>query len=231
MVADSHNDNLYLKKALSQTKQDPQIKFIIGLGDYTEVGTIDELKNAKKELDDASIRYFLTVGDHDLWDARNKGLPATANFNQLFGPAYQSFSFENFYFILLFNSDNYQGVDEDQMRWLQQQLQKAKQEGRIIFIFTHEPLYHPSSDHVMGRVEGNLKIQAKNLIRTLKDWGVSKVFSGDTHYFSQYSEPETGLIMVTVGALTSQRNVQAPRFAKVLVYENGDTQVEDVEIK
>lgn len=231
-LADSHSDNNNLKKAITLAKgKYPDIQFIIGLGDYTEVGTLDELRLAKKELDLIGLRYFLIPGDHDLWDSRDKQTNPVTNFKQVFGPTYQSFTFGSFRFLLLYNSDNYIGMDEEQIKWLGEELEKAKQEKSGVFVFVHEPLYHPSSDHVMGRVEKGLKLQAKNIIYQLKDAHVKKVFAGDIHYFSEYNEPETNLAMITVGAVTTSRNAQAPRFAVVFVFEDGSTGVEDIEIR
>lgn len=230
LIADSHSDNSNLKKALAMTKAwDAQ--FLIGLGDYTDVGTLEELKNAKLELDSAGIRYFLTPGDHDLWDSRDKSKEPSGNFNQVFGPAYQSFTYQNFKFIILNDSDNYLGVDQSQMDWLNRQLDSAKNEGLNILVFLHEPLFHPSSDHLMGRVEPKLKDQSRELNKLFANAGVKKVFAGDAHIFSEYIEPESNLSMVTVGAITSERNLQLPRFGRVWVYEDGEVKVEDIEIK
>ncbi|MEK7617414.1 MAG: metallophosphoesterase [Patescibacteria group bacterium] len=230
LLSDSHSDNVYLKKALNQIKKDySDIRFIIGLGDYTDVGTLDELKKVKNELDSIGFRYFVTPGDHDLWDSRNKSLSPLTNFNQVFGPPFQSFIHENYLFLLLFNSDNYQGLGNDQKNWLTNQLDSNPNVAGI-FIFLHEPFFHPSSDHVMGRVEPKLKEEAENLTKQLASAGVKKVFAGDTHFFSEYQEPQTNLFMVTVGVITSVRNLQPPRFAIVSVFENGSTRVEDVEV-
>lgn len=233
LLGDSGNDNLNLRKALSQAKTKyPDLVFVIGLGDYTNVGTIDELKKAKIELDSSSLRYFLIPGDHDLWDSRNRSLEATSNFNQVFGPNFQSFTYQNYLFLFLDNSDNYKGLDETQSKWLTDELEKAKNESvKSIFVFISQPLYHPSSDHVMGKVEKDLKNQARSLTFQLKDAGVKKIFAGDTHYFSEYTEPQTKLLMMTVGAISIDRNPQAPRFAVVYVFEDGSAKVEDVEIK
>ncbi len=230
LFADSHNDNELLKKALHQVGE---ISFIIGLGDYTDVGTFEELQNAKKVLDEGKIRYFVIPGDHDLWDARDKQKEPTFNFSQVFGSPWQSFEFEGVVFLLLNNSDNYQGFGETQLQRLQEELERFKKSNNVKFIlaFVHEPLYHPSSDHIMGRVEPSLKDQAKKVAKILKEEGVKKVFAGDIHFFSQYSEPETILPMVTIGAVTTQRNSQTPRFARVKVFDSGETIVEDVEIK
>lgn len=233
LLADPHSDNINLEKAINQAKQSyPDLKFIIGLGDYSEVGTIDELTNAKAKLDSSGLRYFLIPGDHDLWDCRNRSFLPTACFSQVFGPPFQTFTLENFRFILIYNSDNYAGLSEEQLRWITSELQKAKDEGvKAIFVFVHEPLFHPSSEHIMGWVEKGLKVQARDLTIQLKDAGVKKVFAGDIHFFSEYSEPVTNLEMVTIGAVSSQRNPQAPRFAVVSVFEDGSNKVEDVEIK
>ena len=233
LVADSHSDNVDLQKALTQAKQSyPDLAFIIGLGDYTEVGTVNEFKDAKIELDRAGLRYFLIAGDHDLWDSRDKQKDPGENYKQVFGPLYQSFILNNFKFLLLDNSDNYKGISEEEQGWITDQLEKSKKEGVSgVFVFIHEPLYHPFSDHFMGRVEKDLKKQAQSLIFQLKASGVKKVFSGDIHYFSEYEEPVTKLSMVTVGAVAKERNPQAPRFALVTVFADGLTKVEDIEIK
>ena len=207
------------------------LQFIIGMGDYTEVGTLEELKEAKAEFDTSNLRYFLLAGDHDLWDSRDKQNDPLLNFRTTFGPSYQSFTYQNFLFLLLYNSDNYIGLPQEQFNWLSAELEKSKADTKGVLVFVHEPLYHPSSDHFMGRVEKNLKTQAKSLVYQFKEANVKKVFAGDTHIFGEYEEPETKLSMVTIGAVTIERNPQAPRFAVGDVFEDGEVRVEDVEIK
>lgn len=233
LVADSHNENNYLNKALTQAKAKKEnLQFIIGLGDYTDTGTIEELKKVKQVFDEIGLRYFLTPGDHDLWHARDQSFPPDEFFIDIFGLTYQSFTYENFRFIILNNSDNYLGVNESQLDWLELRLQQAKKEGnKAIYVFMHEPLYHPSSDHVMGGVNQDLKKAAKNLIRTFKDAGVRQVFFGHAHFFSKYTEPESNLVMTAIGALTPKNNAQAPRYAIVTVFKDGSLEVEDTEVK
>lgn len=232
-VADSHNDNLNLGKALNQGRAlYPDIRFVIGLGDYTDVGTVEELKRSKTEFDSLGVRYFVIPGDHDLWDARNRNLDPEANFTQVFGPPYQSFEEEGVRFILLNNSDNYVGLGQEQLDWLRRELGKERgSDFRMIIAFVHEPLSHPSSTHTMGRVNKELKDQARQMLGMLKDGGVSHLLTGDIHFFTQFVDAEVGLSMTTVGAVTSQRNAQAPRFAVVHIYTDTTISVEDVEIK
>lgn len=233
LISDSHNDSINLQRSLAQAKQSyPDLQFIIGLGDYTDVGTLKELADAKSEFDLSGLRYFLIPGDHDLWDARDKGQDPLNNFRQTFGPSYQYFTYQDFHFVLVNNADNYLGVGTEQINWVTEQLDKTNQDGtRGIFVFIHEPLFHPSSDHIMGRVEKNLKHEAKNLINLFAEAKVNKVFSGDIHFFGEYIEPETGLNMASIGAVTSARNPQASRYAIVTVMDDGSTLVEDIEVR
>lgn len=231
IVSDSHNDNVNLSKALAQSKQyNPS--FIVGLGDYTQVGTIEELKNAKKEFDLSGVRYFLVPGDHDLWDSRDKGRDPGTNFKQVFGLTYQSFVYNGYDFILINNADNYIGISDEQNAWILATLQKSKeQKNKGIFVMMQEPLYHPSSDHVMGKTNPKIQSQAKALIYLFKENAVKTIFAGDVHFFAKYKDPGTDLDMVASGAVTSSPNVQAPRYTIVNIYSNGEVDISDVEIK
>lgn len=237
VVADSHKDTDMLKVALSQAKSE-NAKFVIGLGDYSDVGTISELENVKKIFTDSGLPFYVVPGDHDLWDARDKGKAASANFSSVFGTPYQAFSDSGIRFILLYNSDNYNGVDDIQMSWFKNELSK-KDDTKQSYVFLHEPLIHPSSDQVMGsarKSEGqaaNTKIQnqAKELLNVMGEMKVGGVFAGDIHAFTTYTDMETNINMVTVGALTKERNTQTPRFGIVDVYDDGSYNIQDIEVK
>lgn len=233
LVADSHNKNELLKEALQQgQKKYTDVKFIIGLGDYTEVGTMGELEAAKQVFDGSGLRYFVTAGDHDLWDSRNRQLTPTDNFVKVFGPPYQSFSYGQVRFVIFNNSDNYEGLGTQQLSWLKEELDRIKQEKdtKLILAFSQEPLYHPSSLHTMGRVTPALKSEAQQIINWFKDVGVKGVFAGDIHYFTSYKEPSSGMAMFTIGAITSEPNAQDPRYSVVTIYQDGSFSVDDVAI-
>lgn len=236
LVADSHNDNSNLEKALREAKG-KGAKFIIGLGDYTATGTLPELLKAKEVFDNANLPYYLTAGDHDLWDSRDKKQAASQNFNQVFGSPYQSFVDSNIRFVIVYNSDNYEGVDSLQRLWVEEILEKIG-ESKAAFVFLHEPLSHPTSDRVMGsprkageagKTKEDVAKQAKELSEMFKEVGVAEIFAGDIHAYSKYEA--LGLRMTTVGALTSERNLQPPRFALVEVFENGSYNILDIELK
>jgi len=228
VMADSHKDTLNLEKALNQAR-DAGSQFVVIMGDLSDVGTIEELESTKRVLDASGITYYAAAGDHDLWDSRDKESDAPKNFTTVFGKTYQSISYDTARLILIYNSDNYLGLDGVQLSWLEDELMRGAEE--LIFVFAPTPLYHPSSDHVMGKVTPKLTSQAEHLATTFKRAGVDMVFSADTHFYSKFTEPKNELNMMTVGALTSERNPQAPRFAMVEVLEDGNFNVLETEVK
>ncbi len=231
VIADSHKDYPGLQKALTQSKN-AGAKFIIGIGDLSDVGTVEELKKTKEKYDASGLPYYITPGDHDLWDSRDKKQLASQNFMAVFGSPYQSFSYSNTRFILIYNSDNYLGIDELQQKWLDEEIERLnKKPATLTFAISATPFYHPSSDHFMGKVTPSLVGQAEHLTTLLKKAGVAEVLAGDTHIFSRYSEPKNDLKMTTVGAVTSDRNPQTPRYALVDVYEDGSYNIEETELK
>lgn len=231
IIADSHIDTQNLAKALNMAKSD-SAKFIIGIGDFSDVGTLDQLRNTKAQFDTLGLPYYVTAGDHDLWDSRNKKEESVKNFSGVFGNSYQSFTYNSTRIMLINNADNYLGLDEFQIKWVEEELERyAQNPTKLFFVITGTPLYHPSSDHFMGKVTPKLKGQADHLISILKRSGTDEVFSADTHFFSRYQDPASNLKMTTVGAVTLDRNPQTPRFAIVDVYTNGSYNVEETEIK
>lgn len=249
LVADSHSENELLAKALEQAKGEG-INFVIGLGDWTTIGILDELDVAKKVFDNSGLKYYLTAGDHDLWDSRNRGENATTNFTQIFGSPSHHFDIENVRFVVLDNSDIYKGIDDSQWRLLKET--KVSQVSRVskvsktsgtsdtfdtfgtsklTFVFAHKTPFHPESKHIMGENSQSVADQAQKLITLLEQTKVDGFFSGDIHFFAQYKSPSDIVKITTVGAVSRQRNFQGPRFAVVTVWDDYSWDVEDVEIR
>lgn len=231
IIADSHKDSENLRKAINQARAEGA-EFVVGMGDFSDVGTIEELQATKGAFEGGGIPFYLTPGDHDLWDSRDKKNSAEKNFSEIFGTPYQSFSFKGARFIIVFNSDNYVGLDSIQLKWVEDEVNRNDQEKpKVTFAFAATPFYHPSSDHIMGKETPKLKNQAEHLTSVMQKGGVDEVFFADTHFATRYAEPKTSLKMMTIGAVTSIKNPQAPRFVMVDVRDDGSYNVREVEIK
>ncbi|MDZ4209891.1 MAG: metallophosphoesterase, partial [Candidatus Curtissbacteria bacterium] len=180
LVADSHNENELLREALRQA-QSKGVNFVIGLGDYTNLGTVEELLAAKKVFDESKLQYFVTAGDRDGWDSREKGVANFSNFNAVFGPATQKIEESGIQFVLLDNSDIYSGISQNDWNFLEEvtKVTKESEESKVklTFVFAHKTPFHPDSAHIMGEDSPKVADQANRLIKLIEDMGVDGLFT------------------------------------------------------
>lgn len=243
LVADSHNDNANLKKALDLAKQ-RDASFVIGLGDWSDIGTMGELAAAKKVFDESGLRYYVTAGDHDLWDSRSRGEEAITNYRAVFGNPSRVLDEKWVKIVLLDNSDIYRGIDSNDWQNLVESLKETERqsskETKLTFVMAHKAPFHPQSAHVMGSENGQVADQANRLIELIEENKVDGFFSGDLHFFAGFSttggsasggHSPGGVKITTIGAISSERNFQGPRFAQVSVFSDYSWEVEDIEVR
>lgn len=241
LIADSHNDNDLLNDALRQA-QGKGVNFVIGLGDYTNLGTLDELEKAKETFEASKLDYYLTAGDRDGWESRN--LDDSNNFEAVFGQATQVFERENIRFVLLNNSDIYTGISQEDWELIDKSITGNKgttsttgsssardTSSTLTFVFVHKTPFHPESEHIMGVDSKIVARQADKLIKLIEERKIDGLFSGDLHFFARFNSPNGSVRMTTVGAVSAERNFQGPRFGILTVFDDYSWEVEDVEIR
>lgn len=220
VMADVHSDWENFRQALEKAKRDVGFEgFVVVVGDLTTIGKKSELLEAKKILDESGLKYYVIPGNHDIWYDRrlNKDF-----FSEVFGKTYGSFKKDNFKYILINNGDYKNGLEglrgaEGQRKWLEEEAEECLRITCLIFM--HMPLNHPNSAYVMGQDNPAVATQAAQLVKLLVKNKAALVFAGHLHFSSSY-ELE-GLETTIVGAITSERNFQSPKFLEVSV--SGDT--------
>lgn len=221
IFSDPHSDNLDLLKAISKTK-DLSIDTIFHLGDHTDLGVIDKLEEAKRILDESGLKYYTIPGDHDLWQSVGSG-----NFVQVFGDNFHSIILKGVKFVMLDNSANYTVVNTKLMSWFSEEVKDAD------FVLLSQPLYHPTFNRVMGVVDGEsvtkVKDQAIEILNLIRQSKVKAIIAGDQHTSSINNDiQKPTLSHIVVGAVTSERNLQTPRFSILRVYADGNYKIEDI---
>ncbi len=228
LVADSENENDLLAKALDQAKG-MGVNFVIGLGDWSQVGTLSELSAAKAVFDKSGLRYFLTAGDHDLWDSRNRGEDALTNYRQIFGEPTQTREEKGIHIVIVDNSDIYSGLSQKDWESLNSKLETRN--SKLTFVFAHKTPFHPESAHVMGEDSPDVARQAKQFMDLMEAKKVAGFFSGDLHFFAQFKSPNASVKITTIGAVSGERNFQGPRFGILTVFDDYSWNVEDVDVR
>lgn len=221
VISDTHSDSLSTERAVAQAKS-LGIDYLIDTGDWTTVGTIAELSTQKKILDKSGLTYWGVMGDHDRWQS------GPVNFEKVFGAIYESFDRNGIHHILLDASDLTEGFGKVQLDWLENDLKKAKE--KPVLIFMHLPPYDPVSDRTLALKGGKSAFRDEQTARffsLIKDKKVIAIFAGDHHLSASYTEPQTGVKIFVVGAVTRERNLQSPRFDLVKIDENYNIAVEE----
>jgi calcineurin-like phosphoesterase family protein len=204
------------------------VDYIFHLGDLTDWGDVDSLKKAKAILDSSGVKWYAIPGDHDLAQSVGQNKEGDYNFLQVFGKNYTKVSVAGSNIILLDNSANFTPMSEERFTWFLNEIDTAD------FVFLSQPLYHPFSSVVMGKVDGkeqkDLYNQASIMLSKVRNSSTKAIFSAAHHISSGHPDAErTSLMHYVVGALSVKRNPQiTPRFYVLTLYENGDYSVDEI---
>jgi predicted phosphodiesterase len=240
ILADIHSSWPQLEKAiqiLNQQKPDA----VLVLGDMTDLGSLEDLQKAKQIL--AGIQnkgqattidgrptgqpYLIIPGNHDVWYSRHEGKTHDFNFLQVFGAQPTCESLGNINLVLIDNSDENKQIPVPEWQKIEQCLNK----NQPLIFFSHEPLYHPANDLVMGKYSDAVATQAAILRNELCNQKAELVVAGHLHSFSKYfynCPNGYQLPMMVVPAITQARNFQSPRFLMINIFSDGSFEEREV---
>ena len=148
--------------------------FVIHLGDMVDNGLFSD-----------QWRVFFRVtssywAEHVVYTVRGNHESPFNIYDQLLYPPYYSFKRGNITFIVL---DTNQSLEQSspQRSWFLNELEKARQDGRPIFVFMHHPIFTKGphrKDEVVKRLQ--------NLVPLLEEFGVKAVFSAHDHNYQHF---------------------------------------------
>lgn len=128
-----------LMRTVADINSRTDIDFIVITGDVTELGKDEEVRQAKRILDQLRVKYYIIPGNHDTGWSESGGL----SFTSIFGSDRFHFKHGGVHFIgcasgpYVRMSDGH--VPRDAMNWLQTQLKSIGSAEPIVFL-NHYPL-------------------------------------------------------------------------------------------
>jgi predicted phosphodiesterase len=155
---------------------EPDVRFLLGAGDLTEEGSVEELERYQRELEVLDVPYFTTLGNHEL------GV-SPARYHDYFGRGNFQFGFRGVTFTLLDSASA--TLDPIVYDWLDGWLRTA---GRIHVVSMHIPPLDP-----IGVRNGAFasRPEAAKLLGKLAEGGVDLTVYGHIH--SYYSFENAGI--------------------------------------
>ena len=200
VMADIHNDNEELKKAIEKAKESNN-EMVILAGDLTINGNKNELEAVWQTLEKSGIKYLVIPGNHDV--LKNQ-------FGKVFGISYQVMVKDKLKLLLIDNS-LWSGLGEEQKKWIEKEVEGCN--VIVCVAVMHMPLEHGLSGHVMGENNKKVTEEAEWLHQLLVNNGVKSIYAGHLHYADRYTID--GLETNLVGAISRVRNNQTPKMDEV----------------
>lgn len=241
IMSDIHNDKENLAKSIIMIKETGCEKLFV-LGDLTDYGDVESLKDIRSILDSSGIEYYAIPGDHDIADSLS-----AENFNKVFGIDYHIMEYEGVVFLLIDNSANFTEIGNIQMSWIEDNI------GNADFVVMSQPLFTeglnpPFSSTYMGSMpsapESDDIREKQQYVKEQRDFlldlirkndNVRATIAGDHHRSSDLSDPvRSELFHYVVGAVTSTVNdfpqtaIQSSRFSVLSFYKGGSYDLEDI---
>jgi 3',5'-cyclic AMP phosphodiesterase CpdA len=154
-----------------------QLRFLLGAGDLTEQGTVEQLERFQNELTRLNVPYFTTLGNHELGTTPDP-------YHDYFGRGNFQFRFRGVYFTLLDSASA--SLDPIVYDWLDGWLAQAQRDVHVVAM--HIPPVDP-----IGVRNGSWasRSEAAKLLGKLAQGGVDLTLYGHVH--SYYSFDNAGI--------------------------------------
>ncbi|MFH1596855.1 MAG: metallophosphoesterase [Pseudomonadota bacterium] len=174
VLGDSRNNPQVFQGLLRQMARDPDIQFVIHLGDMVDEGDLTRYRGFFQSLRPyLKMPLLAVIGNHEL-----QGDPGGKLYAEIYGPRYFSFQLQGNYFIMLDDADK-TGLDEKQLNWLTAELQKA-QAYQTRLVFLHVPLFDPRGGehhHCLPPESG------RRLAALFQEYKVTRIFAAHIHSY------------------------------------------------
>lgn len=228
VISDNHEDLSIYPRIVEQIAARNDLAFVAHLGDQSNAGESLKLQESKNILDSIEVPVYVLPGDHDSnWVPRRD----LTNFKQVFNLQQTSYAvtYQSDRYIFIDNSDGDEGISAEAWSWLSRELESSKDLNKYVFMST--PLSNPYlAFKTMGAQSDEVKRQAEDLGKMLKDYGIKAILAGDTHTFSQYKDESTNIPIITVGATGVNKN-PLPLYVVVEILSDGSYNVSSIPLK
>lgn len=136
--------------------------FFILTGDIVNQSTSESWEQVENELVNYGLPYYYVMGNHDANDIGHQV------FEDKFGGTWYAFNSHSELFIILNSTEEQRSISSDQISFLEEQISKAGDTIRNIFIFFHEVLWNSHEKYV--GVKSNSRSRFDQIVNYSNYW-------------------------------------------------------------
>lgn len=163
-----------VRKILLRISDEPEVDFVLSVGDLTDLGTKDQLEFFESKLRMLKVPFYTTLGNHELFFSDKPP------FQDLFGRANFHFHYRGVAFSFVDSASA--TLSPLAHHWLMEWLEHDR--SRTHVFATHMPLVDPFGVRGGGFAS---RIEAHQLVAKLAEGRVDAAFYGHIHSFCAFS--------------------------------------------
>lgn len=194
------------------------VDFVVNCGDLVEKGNFKEWKDLRRALEEFSLPFFPTVGNHDSFFTNKYYL-------KYMGSLYYSFDYGDCHFLILDNAQLVNnatlylepGQKGEQWDWLKSDLKKSRK--RYKFVFMHFPMYGRRSmldpQYIKNATWEKREREVGELNNLFIKAGVDYVFNGHIHNWTRTIRD--GIVRIRCGGAGGETDPKNFHFIQVFV--------------
>lgn len=181
VIGDNEGVNDEYTRLFGQIAKDPDIEFVLHVGDLVANGGKTEIDEFLKyqQMFNLQVPFYAIPGNHDTYDD-----PDRTAFVEAFGVIPRSIDFEQVHLVLLDNAERKVGFTDAELDWLEKDLQSAA--GKKIILAYHRPFNYPfaatfGDDETKTSRASNEKFQAM-----ISNYSIAAIFNGHIHTYLEF---------------------------------------------
>ena len=183
VIGDNEGENPTYNDLVSQIAQDSTIQFVLHVGDATPTGSATELQ-ALKDLHrrlGINIPVYMVPGNHDIKDVNWRTAWGSSE-----GRPWRSVDIGNLHLVLLDNADRKIGFPDEELLWLENDLQQRDDQRATIVAF-HRPFNYPLANILGDDETRTSRLSNERFATILAQHPVDQIFTGHVHTAIDYT--------------------------------------------
>ncbi|MFA5030954.1 MAG: metallophosphoesterase [Patescibacteria group bacterium] len=181
VIGDNEGMNTYYDTFMTQIAKDPDVQFVLHVGDIVENGGQTELNEiiAHQKTLGLDVPMYVVPGNHDIYDD-----PELTAFNNTFGEIPRSIDIGDVHLVLLNNADRKIGFTDAELDWLNKDLSENAKKN--IVLAYHRPFNYPLANTLGDDETAKSEKSNERFQEIIAKYNILAMFNGHIHTYLKF---------------------------------------------